>query len=210
MDGVITIIIFLVVCFGLYFIYSIYEVNKEQDERLKRMEEYDENQKKLMEEEKIKESVKWNKKIQSQYNDKLVKFKYEPNIKIKVLVGDYTTSMAPYTNSILKSMGIETEVVPTASDVIDRINSGKKYDFIITNNVYPRGESGKQVLDTLKAKEGFNIPIIILTIDQDARELYVDELGFDEYIPKPLDVDKVKKVFTKFRKDLKFVKMKKQ
>jgi len=210
MDGVITIIIFLVVCFGLYFIYSIYEVNKEQDERLKRMEEYDENQKKLMEEERKKESVKWNKKIQSQYNDKLVKFKYEPNIKIKVLVGDYTTSMAPYTNSILKSMGIETEVVPTASDVIDRINSGKKYDFIITNNVYPRGESGKQVLDTLKAKEGFNIPIIILTIDQDARELYVDELGFDEYIPKPLDVDKVKKVFTKFRKDLKFVKMKKQ
>jgi len=210
MDGVITIIIFLVVCFGLYFIYSIYEVNKEQDERLKRMEEYDENQKKLMEEERKKESVKWNKKIQSQYNDKLVKFKYEPNIKIKVLVGDYTTSMAPYTNSILKSMGIETEVVPTASDVIDRINSGKKYDFIITNNVYPRGESGKQVLDTLKAKEGFNIPIIILTIDQDARELYVDELGFDEYIPKPLDVDKVKKVFTKFKKDLKFTKIKKQ
>lgn len=210
MDGVITIIIFLVVCFGLYFIYSIYEVNKEQDERLKRMEEYDDNQKKLMEEERKKESVKWNKKIQSQYNDKLVKFKYEPNIKIKVLVGDYTTSMAPYTNSILKSMGIETEVVPTASDVIDRINSGKKYDFIITNNVYPRGESGKQVLDTLKAKEGFNIPIIILTIDQDARELYVDELGFDEYIPKPLDVDKVKKVFTKFKKNLKFTKIKKQ
>jgi len=210
MDGVITIIIFLVVCFGLYFIYSIYEVNKEQDERLKRMEEYDENQKKLMEEERRKESVKWNKKIQSQYNDKLVKFKYEPNMKIKVLIGDYTTSMAPYTNSILKSMGVQTEVVPTASDVIDRINSGKKYDFIITNNVYPKGESGKQVLDTLKSKEGFNTPIIILTIDQDARELYVDELGFDEYIPKPLDVDKVKKVFTKFKKDLKFVKIKKQ
>ena len=94
--------------------------------------------------------------------------------------------------------------------VIDRINNGKEYDFIITNNVYPKGESGKQVLDTLKSKEGFNTPIIILTIDQDARELYVDELGFDEYIPKPLDVDKVKKVFTKFKKDLKFIKIKKQ
>ena len=34
--------------------------------------------------------------------------------------------------------------------------------------------------------------------------------GFDEYIPKPLDVDKVKKVFSKFKKDLKFVKIKKQ
>ena len=210
MDSIIVIITVLAVCFILYLIYSIYEVNKEQEERLKIMKEYDENQKKLMEEERKKASVKWNKKIQSQYNDKLVKFKYEPNMQIKVLVGDYTTSMAPYTNSILKSMGVQTEVVPTASDVIDRINSGKKYDFIITNNVYPKGESGKQVLDTLKSKEGFNTPIIILTIDQDARELYVDELGFDEYIPKPLDVDKVKKVFTKFKKDLKFVKIKKQ
>ena len=210
MDSIIVIITVLAVCFILYLIYSIYEVNRGQEERLKRMKEYDENQKKLMEEERRKESVKWNKKIQSQYNDKLVKFKYEPNMKIKVLIGDYTTSMAPYTNSILKSMGVQTEVVPTASDVIDRINSGKKYDFIITNNVYPKGESGKQVLDTLKSKEGFNTPIIILTIDQDARELYVDELGFDEYIPKPLDVDKVKKVFTKFKKDLKFVKIKKQ
>ena len=210
MDSIIVIITVLAVCFVLYLIYSIYEVNKEQEERLNRMKAYDENQKRLMEEERKKESVKWNKKIQSQYNDKLVKFKYEPNIKIKVLVGDYTTSMAPYTNSILKSMGVQTEVVPTASDVIDRINSGKKYDFIITNNVYPKGESGKQVLDTLKSIEDFSTPIIILTIDQDARELYVDELGFDEYIPKPLDVDKVKKVFTKFKKDLKFVKIKKQ
>lgn len=210
MDSIIVIITVLAVCFVLYLIYSIYEVNKEQEERLNRMKAYDENQKNLMEEERKKESVKWNKKIQSQYNDKLVKFKYESNMKIKVLVGDYTTSMAPYTNSILKSMGIQTEVVPTASDVIDRINSGKKYDFIITNNVYPKGESGKQVLDTLKAKEGFSTPIIILTIDQDARELYVDELGFDEYIPKPLDVDKVKRVFTKLKKDLKFVKIKKQ
>ena len=210
MDSIIVIATVLAVCFFLYLIYSVYEANKEQEERLKRMQEYDENQKRLMEEERKKESVKWNKKIQSQYNDKLVKFKYEPNIKIKVLVGDYTTSMAPYTNSILKSMGVQTEVVPTASDVIDRINSGKKYDFIITNNVYPKGESGKQVLDTLKSIEDFSTPIIILTIDQDARELYVDELGFDEYIPKPLDVDKVKKVFTKFKKDLKFVKIKKQ
>jgi len=210
MDGVIIIFILLVVCFGFYFTYSIYEVNKEQEERLKRMEEYDKRQKESMELERKKESIKWNKKIQSEYNDKLVKIKYETNIKIKVLIGDYTTSMAPYTNSVLKSMGIETEVVPTASDVIDRINSGKKYDFIITNNVYPRGESGKQVLDTLKAKKGFNIPIIILTIDQDARELYVNKLGFDEYIPKPLDVDKVKTIFTKFRKDLKFIKIKKQ
>lgn len=82
-------------------------------------------------------------------------------------MGDYTTSMAPITNSALKIMEIETEVVPTASDVIE---SGNKYDAIITNNVYPNGESGYMVLAKLKEENNYNIPIVILTVDQNARK----------------------------------------
>ena len=82
--------------------------------------------------------------------------------------------MAPFTNSKIKMMGIETEVVPTASDVIDRIQDGKEYDIIITNNVYPQGESGEKVLYTLKEDENFKIPIVILTVDHNARERYLN------------------------------------
>lgn len=114
--------------------------------------------------------------------------------------------MAPITNSLLRTMGIETEIVPSASDVIDRITDGKKYDIIITNNTYPKGESGQDVL-SLKEQEKFKTPIIVLTTEMKSRDRFLS-YGFDEYIEKPLDEEKVKKVFTKFIKGLEFEKIK--
>lgn len=67
-----------------------------------------------------------------------------------------------------------------------------RYDAIITNNVYPNGESGYMVLSKLKEENNYNIPIVILTVDQNARKKYLEQ-GFDEYISKPLDEEKIKK-----------------
>lgn len=116
--------------------------------------------------------------------------------------------MAPLTNGILREMGITTEVVPTASDIIDRIKNGNEYNFIITNNTYPNGESGSNVL-SLKEDSNFNIPIIVLTVEQDKRRQFIS-LGFDEYIEKPLDYKKVINTLCKFDKDIKFSEIKKQ
>lgn len=201
-----TIIMLIVVAGLIYLIYMIYksvqETKREEELKLKK----DQQEKEIEEiktKERKKKSVEWNKKIQSTFNGKI---KYETSKSIKVLLGDYHSGMAPITNSVLMSMGIETEVVPTASDIIDRITDGKKYDFIITNNTYSNGESGSDVL-SLKEKDNFNIPIIVLTVEQGQRDRFID-MGFDEYIEKPIDEDKVKKVFTSFIKDLKFSKIK--
>ena len=163
-------------------------------------------QKELRIKERQEKSIKWNNEIQSKFTETE---KYKTNRPIKALIGDYTNSMAPYTNSMLRIMGIQTEIVPTASDVIDRVIAGNKYDIIITNNVYPKGESGQMVLDTLKEDEKIDIPIVILTVDHNARDEYLSK-GFDDYIEKPLDEEKIKKTFTNLIKDLKFVKIKKQ
>ena len=190
--------------FLIYFIYNAVKQEKENEEiekqRLIREKELEE----LKIKERKKRSIEWNKKVQDKFKDKI---KYQTNKPIKALIGDYTDSMAPYTNSKIKMMGIDTEVVPTASDVIDRINDGNKYDIIITNNVYPNGESGQKVLDTLKEIDNFKIPIVILTVDQNARDKYLCD-GFDEYIEKPIDEDKIKKVFPTLIKGLEFSKIK--
>lgn len=187
----------------IYFIYKAVQDNKREEELKLEREKHERELEKIRTEERQKKSVEWNKKIQEQFNNKI---KYETNKKVKVLVGDYTDSMAPFTNSVLRSMGIETEVVPSASDIIDRISDGKKYDIIITNNTYPRGESGEQVL-ILKERDNFKIPIIVLTVEMKSRDRFLS-YGFDEYIEKPLDEEKVKKVFTKFIKGLEFKKIK--
>ena len=136
----------------IYFIYNSVKQEKENEE----LEKQRIIREKELEKEKIRErkkkSIEWNQKIQEKFDGKI---KYKTNRPIKALIGDYTDSMAPFTNSKIKMMGIETEVVPTASDVIDRIRDGKEYDIIITNNVYPQGESGEKVLYTLKEDKDF-------------------------------------------------------
>lgn len=187
----------------IYFIYqSVLEEKKEKEqaEREKEFEkQYQEDMRKIRKE----NSFVWNKKVQAKYNKNL---KYTTNKKIKVLIGDYTDSMAPFTNSVLRNMGIETEVVPTASDVIDRVKDGNDYDLIITNNTYSNGESGEKVLE-LKEDKDFSIPIVVLTVRHNSRMEFLSA-GFDEYIEKPLDEKKVINVFTKFIDGLEFKKIK--
>ena len=189
------------------YIYQSSKSKKQEEEKIdKEYAEYEKRQRDLEIKERQEKSIKWNKNIQEKFDGKI---KYKTNRPIKALIGDYTDSMAPYTNSMLRRMGIETEVVPTASDVIDRVNTGNEYDIIITNNVYPKGESGQQVLDTLKEDIDFKIPIVILTVDQNARNIYLDK-GFDEYIEKPISEEKIKKIFPELINDLEFIKTKKQ
>lgn len=197
----------VILIISIYYIYQSAKKNKEEQEKIDReYAEYEKRQEKIRIKERQEESIKWNNKIQDKFTQKV---KYKTNRPIKALIGDYTNSMAPLTNSIIRTMGIQTEIVPTASDIIDRIKDGNKYDIIITNNVYPKGESGQMVLDTLKEDENFKVPIVILTVDQDARDIYLDK-GFDEYIQKPIDEEKIKKIFPKLIKDLKFIEIKKQ
>lgn len=190
------------------FIYYIYkEIKEHQEEEQIRI--YEEKRKKefetLLATKRKEDSIKWNQKIQRQFKGKV---NHKPNKPIKILVGDYHNWMAPLTNGILREMGITTEVVPTASDIIDRIKNGNEYNFIITNNTYPNGESGSNVL-SLKEDSNFNIPIIVLTVEQDKRRQFIN-LGFDEYIEKPLDYKKVINTLCKFDKNIKFSEIKKQ
>ena len=195
---------------GILIVLFCYIDKLEQDKKQKELDEaykeYEKEQKARENKRRQEESVEWNKYIQSKFNNYI---KYKTNKPIKALVGDYSKSMASLTNSILRSMGIKTEVVPTASNIIDKISAGNKYDIIITNNVYPNGESGQMVLNTLKENVNFNIPIVILTVDQNARSEY-KSIGFDEYIEKPLNESKVKEILPKVIKGLEFTEIKKQ
>lgn len=203
MDETKTIIMLLMVGAMIYFCYLIYKSvqdnKKEEIEKKEHLKKIQEEQNRVRHE----NSIKWNNNIQSKFKDKI---NYKTNKPVKALVGDYT-DMAIITNTILRSMGIETEIVPTASDIIDRVLNGNEYDIIITNNIYPQGERGQDIINRLKEDENFDIPIIILTVDQNARNEYLSD-GFDEYISKPIDIDKVKTVFPELIDGLKFTKIK--
>ena len=97
----------------------------------------------------------------------------------------------------MNSFGIKVDIVRSGKDIIDRIKHGYKYDAIFTNNVY-KNFSGLETLNQLREIDNFHTPIIIHTITQNARHEFVDEDGFDEYIEKPLNIEKVTPILKKF------------
>ena len=209
------ILVFLIVLFLIYLIYELYNYVKNKDN------EEDDNAKQKntffdtldIEIEKSGYEVgEWEKEVRKDLIPIIkVKTKYKPNKEISVLVGDYSKSSISNTIYILESMGIKTTIAKSGIEIVKRIKDGEKYDLIITNNIYDRGHcDGPNTLDHLKEIEGFNIPVIVLTISENERDTFVGYYGFDEYITRLLTQEKVKETFPKIINDLKFIKIEKQ
>lgn len=60
------------------------------------------------------------------------------------------------------------------------------------------GFNGPELLENLRKIENFNIPIVIHTISKGERKHFIDDLGFDEYIEKPIRYEDIERVLKKF------------
>ena len=49
-----------------------------------------------------------------------------------------------------------------------------------------RDNRGSKCLAELKRIEGFNIPVVLHTISKNKRDYFINEIGFEEYIEKPI------------------------
>ena len=114
------------------------------------------------------------------------------------LVGDYNEWMLQTTRKVLMSLGFEVDTVESGDDIYDKVIHGYNYDVIVTNNLYKYGKrNGIDVLHNLKAIEDFNTPIIVLTVSTGARDKFIYEDGFDEYMEKVLTQKQAEEVMTK-------------
>ena len=111
----------------------------------------------------------------------------------KALIGDYMASSFNNTKKVLQSLGFTVDIEKRQDDLINRLSYGNDYDIIFTNNVYPDG-SGPELLKELKSFEGFSTPVVIHTISKNQKEYFVDYLGFDGYIEKPVTPDDLKPI----------------
>ncbi len=82
----------------------------------------------------------------------------------------------------IKENNITASYLLNGDALIDRIKSGRKYDYIIVGDEL-KGISGTNILKELKKIEGFKTPIIII-IDKNKENLeeHYLKLGFDNYI----------------------------
>ena len=116
---------------------------------------------------------------------------------MKALVGDYNDYMIQNTRKVLMSLGFEVDTVESSDDIYDKITHGYTCDVIVTNNIYKYGKRhGIDVLYDLKSIEGFDIPIVVLTISTGKREEFLN-MGYDEYMEKMLTQKQAEEVMTK-------------
>ena len=117
----------------------------------------------------------------------------------RALIGDYMLTSFSKTKKVLQSLGFIVDIEKRKDDVIDRITYGNKYDVIFSNNIYPDG-TGPELLKELKSFEGFSTPVVIHTISKDQKEYFVNSVGVDGYIEKPVTPEKLKPVLEKIFK----------
>ena len=150
----------------------------------------------------------YNKTVHEKSKEKIDNLhKYKPSKKVSVLLGDYYEQMAIISNSILESLGCKTTIVPSCEALIQEfMDNPDKYNVIITNNTYSNNGSGEEVLKAVK-KIKKDIKVIVLTVERNETKYFINVIGFDGYLEKPLDQRKAISVLTALIPRLKFKKV---
>lgn len=112
------------------------------------------------------------------------------------LIGDNLKASYSNTKAVLEELGFTVDIAESSNYLVNKIKYGEKYDIIFSNNIYRDG-TGPECLEKLREIKGFSIPIVIHTITKDARKHFVNEVGFDDYIVKPVTKDALVPVLEK-------------
>ena len=115
-----------------------------------------------------------------------------------VLVVDDNTLNLKVIKNLLKPYNIVPEEITSGIECLNMINQGRIYDIILLDDMMPE-LSGKETFKQLKEINGFNTPVVALTANaiEGMKEEYLD-LGFDDYLAKPIDREELKRIIDKF------------
>lgn len=130
---------------------------------------------------------------QEQIKDNEVSFK-----GFNVLVVDDNKLNLRVADKLLKKYGICTTLIESGIECINKIKNKEEYDLILLDDMMPR-LSGTETLNRLKQIPNFDIPVIALTANalSGEKEKYL-EIGFNEYLAKPIEKIELEKVLSKF------------
>ncbi len=117
-----------------------------------------------------------------------------------VLVVDDTPMNLAVFKSLLKRTSVQIDTAGSGDECLALV-AAKKYDIIFLDHMMPK-KDGIETLNEMRASEdGLNrqTPTVCLTANaiSGAREQYI-AAGFDDYLTKPIDADKLEKTLIKF------------
>lgn len=132
-----------------------------------------------------------------QHREENVAAIYKP--EAKVLAVDDNNINLKVIKGLLKRTGVQVDLAAGGQECLDMLVK-KKYDIIFLDHLMP-GMDGIETLNHIRGmgEQYKNIPVIALTANamSDARERYLNS-GFDDYLEKPINSDKLEKTLIKY------------
>ena len=115
----------------------------------------------------------------------------------KVLVVDDNSMNLKVAKRMFKDYNIQVDTSNSGFDCLNRIKMGSKYDIIFMDIMMPK-MGGVETFKKLKEIDNFDTPVIALTADaiQGKMQKYL-EVGFNDYLSKPIDRKELKRVLLK-------------
>ena len=98
---------------------------------------------------------------------------------------------------LLDKYQVNIDTCLSGTDAIE-ILKDNNYNLILLDDMMPK-LSGKDTLKELKKNKDFKTPVVVLTANaiSGMKEKYID-LGFDDYLAKPIDKEELNKILNKF------------
>ena len=115
----------------------------------------------------------------------------------KILVVDDNSMNLKVAKRMFKDYNIQVDTSNSGFDCLNRIKMGSTYDIIFMDIMMPK-MGGVETFKKLKEIDTFNTPVIALTADaiQGKMQKYL-EVGFNDYLSKPIDRKELKRVLIK-------------
>lgn len=123
-----------------------------------------------------------------------------PEAKVLV-VDDNAVNLKVAEGLLSKSFGIKVETCKGGRECLDILNYKKDFDIIFLDHMMPELDG----IETLKQIRNYDdeymktVPVVALTANvmSGVREMFINE-GFDDYVPKPIDINWVNSVLRKY------------
>ncbi len=115
-----------------------------------------------------------------------------------ILVVDDNNLNLKLATKLFARYNCEIKTAKSGFECLDLIEKGNKYDIIFLDDVMPT-MLGSETLTRLKRIEGFKTPVVSLTANaiEGVKEKYLN-LGFDDYLAKPIEKNKLEDILVKF------------
>lgn len=109
----------------------------------------------------------------------------------KVLIVDDNSVNLKVAKGLVRTFGIQVDTASSGKEALEILKSTRDYDILFIDHMMPELD-GVDTLNLIRAEDSEymrKVPIVVLTanVASGVREMFLSE-GFDEYVPKPIDM----------------------